>query len=115
MQNNKKSTNNKNINTEQNTSDSFEEFNENWLLDKKERLTKATDQLQEQINFIREQFIGKKGVMQAKTQVAVENAKNQIIEITKKIEYEINSIKKDAKVIEAELLNSQKKERSHNI
>jgi len=78
-------------------------------------MKEATDQIQEQINLIREQIANKKYLMQAKRQEFVHNAKNQIIEITQKIERDIQNIKKNAAIIEEELLHSQNQEADKNI
>jgi dolichol kinase len=95
-----------------------------------EKVKIAADQIQEQINLIREYMDSTKNLMQAKTQEAVDNAKNlmqaktqeavdnaknQIFKITKKIERDIYNIRENAVIIEEELLNSQKQEADKNI
>ena len=82
---------------------------------KQEKVKIAVDQIQEQINLIREQVANTRNLMQARTQEVVDNAKNQIIEITQKIERDINNIRENAYIIEEELLNSQKQEADKNI
>jgi dolichol kinase len=78
-------------------------------------MKEAADQIQEQINLIREQIANRRHLMQTKGQEFVYNAKSQIIEITHKIERDILNIKKNAVIIEEELLHSQNQETDKNI
>jgi dolichol kinase len=79
------------------------------------KLNIATEQMLEQLNLIRTQINNTRSIMQNKTHSTMENAKNQIIEITKKIESDIHNIENNVAELEAELLNTQDKVADHNI
>jgi len=75
----------------------------------------AVDQIQERINLMREHLLNRRDLMQTKSQEFVDNAKYQIVEITQKIERDIQNIKENALIIEEELLYAQNQEADKNI
>jgi dolichol kinase len=105
---------------EKKSNDNVEQINisnidENQPHKKNAKLNIATEQMLEQLNLIRTQINNTKSIMQNRTHSTMENAKNQIMEITKKIESDIHNIENNVAELEEELLNTQDKVADHNI
>ncbi|MDR0927736.1 MAG: SEC59/DGK1/VTE5 family protein [Ignavibacteria bacterium] len=79
------------------------------------KLPLTTEQLIEQLIFFRNQVLNTRSIVQNKTQSAIENAKNQIIDVTKRIESDIKNIDSSVKVLEQELIASQQSVSDNNI